>query len=250
MTTPVSVSENDLHTLLRIVGAPDLGDDGDGLPWSTMDGLKRLIPCETVAFNGIDLVERRHHFEQDTTFDRPETPEEEAPFWEHYWDSHCSYRERTGDLRSVMKVTDFYTLHEFRQTPIYLEYFRHCGQENEMVLCIPAGTHRQLKLLFFRGRLDCDFTERDRALLVLLRPHIHAAHLKVLRRRRGIPELTKRQWELLQLVDAGLGNTQIARRLNISEHTVRKHLENVFDRLQVSSRTEALARVFPGRALV
>jgi DNA-binding NarL/FixJ family response regulator len=71
------------------------------------------------------------------------------------------------------------------------------------------------------------------------------AHLEVVRRRRGIPKLTKRQWELLRLVRAGYSNTQIARRLYISPHTVRKHLENIFERLNVTSRTAALAHVFP-----
>jgi DNA-binding NarL/FixJ family response regulator len=44
-------------------------------------------------------------------------------------------------------------------------------------------------------------------------------------------------------VAKGAGNTQIARTLGLSEATVRKHLENIFLRLGVQSRTEALARV-------
>ncbi|MFI5912274.1 response regulator transcription factor [Dactylosporangium sp. NPDC051541] len=51
----------------------------------------------------------------------------------------------------------------------------------------------------------------------------------------------------MRLVDAGHGNVQIARRMRISEHTVRKHLENIFQRLSVTSRTEALTHAFPGR---
>jgi DNA-binding NarL/FixJ family response regulator len=72
--------------------------------------------------------------------------------------------------------------------------------------------------------------------------------MQVLRHQRGIPELTTRQWELLHLVEAGFSNTQIARRLHIAESTVRKHLENTFRRLDVSSRTAAVAAAFPQRA--
>jgi DNA-binding NarL/FixJ family response regulator len=52
----------------------------------------------------------------------------------------------------------------------------------------------------------------------------------------------------LRLVAAGHTNRQIARPLGISEGTVRKHLENIYARLQVSSRTAAVTRAFPDRA--
>jgi DNA-binding NarL/FixJ family response regulator len=56
--------------------------------------------------------------------------------------------------------------------------------------------------------------------------------------------LTARQWELLRLVAVGLSNADIAQQLFLSEHTVRKHLENIYQRLSVSSRTAAVARAF------
>jgi DNA-binding NarL/FixJ family response regulator len=59
------------------------------------------------------------------------------------------------------------------------------------------------------------------------------------------PDLTPRQRQLLRLVAAGLTNRQIARHVGLSEHTVRKHIENIFERLQVTSRTAAVARAFP-----
>ena len=102
------------------------------------------------------------------------------------------------------------------------------------------------------GRKRCrgpgpDFSERDRALLTLLRPHLHQAYLDAERRRHPVPELTPRQTDLLHLLAAGHANTQIARRLGLSEGTVRTHLENIYGRLQVSSRTAAVARAFPNR---
>jgi DNA-binding NarL/FixJ family response regulator len=50
------------------------------------------------------------------------------------------------------------------------------------------------------------------------------------------------------LVAAGHTNRQIARRFGISEGTVRTHLENIYARLQVSSRTAAVTRAFPDQA--
>ena len=52
--------------------------------------------------------------------------------------------------------------------------------------------------------------------------------------------LTDRQREVRRLVRIGMANKQIARALDISMGTVRKHLENIYDRLGVQSRTAAL----------
>ena len=51
--------------------------------------------------------------------------------------------------------------------------------------------------------------------------------------------LTAREREVLALVRAGLANKQIARRLGISERTVKAHLTSVFQRIGVADRTQA-----------
>ena len=84
-------------------------------------------------------------------------------------------------------------------------------------------------------------------MLTLLRPHLHQAFLDAERRRHPVPRLTPRQWELPRLLAAGHANTHIAHRLGISEGTVRTHLENIYERLDVSSRTAAVTRAFPDR---
>ncbi|HMN21654.1 MAG TPA: response regulator transcription factor [Ottowia sp.] len=54
------------------------------------------------------------------------------------------------------------------------------------------------------------------------------------------PKLSKRQKQLLVMLDQGLSNREIAERLEISEHTVKVHLWRLFRRLGVKSRTQAL----------
>jgi DNA-binding NarL/FixJ family response regulator len=52
-------------------------------------------------------------------------------------------------------------------------------------------------------------------------------------------DLTKRESEVLSLVRKGLANKQIARRLGISERTVKAHLTSTFQRIGVTDRTQA-----------
>jgi DNA-binding NarL/FixJ family response regulator len=56
---------------------------------------------------------------------------------------------------------------------------------------------------------------------------------------RSEVELTAREVEVIGLVRAGLSNKQIARRLGISERTVKAHLTSCFQRIGVQDRTQA-----------
>jgi DNA-binding NarL/FixJ family response regulator len=60
---------------------------------------------------------------------------------------------------------------------------------------------------------------------------------------RGEPgTLTVREIEVLRLVAGGSNNAQIAEKLFVSEHTVHRHLANIFSKLDVSSRAAAVAQ--------
>jgi DNA-binding CsgD family transcriptional regulator len=57
--------------------------------------------------------------------------------------------------------------------------------------------------------------------------------------------ITTRQRQLLALVADGYSNVQVARTLGISGHTVRTHLQQIYARLGVTSRSEATALIRP-----
>jgi DNA-binding NarL/FixJ family response regulator len=59
------------------------------------------------------------------------------------------------------------------------------------------------------------------------------------RRPRPTQELSKREEDVVRLLATGLANKQIARRLGITERTVKAHLTHVFERLGVTDRTQA-----------
>jgi DNA-binding NarL/FixJ family response regulator len=59
---------------------------------------------------------------------------------------------------------------------------------------------------------------------------------------RPLPELTDREMEVLRLVADGLNNAEIARRLFLSEKTVRNHVSSIFAKLRVDDRSQAIVR--------
>jgi len=54
------------------------------------------------------------------------------------------------------------------------------------------------------------------------------------------PRLTTREMEVLRLVARGMNNRDIARELYISENTVKNHVRNMLEKLQLHSRMEAV----------
>jgi DNA-binding NarL/FixJ family response regulator len=82
--------------------------------------------------------------------------------------------------------------------------------------------------------------------LVVLPPAI-AARLLVQRPTEAtidadMEPLTSRELEVLELMGRGLPNKQIARSLQISEHTVKFHISSIFAKLRAASRTDAVGR--------
>ncbi|MFN2212772.1 MAG: response regulator [Anaerolineales bacterium] len=59
---------------------------------------------------------------------------------------------------------------------------------------------------------------------------------------QAFPDLTSREDEVLDLIAQGLNNQAIANRLSISEKTVRNHISNIFNKLQVVDRAQAIVK--------
>jgi DNA-binding CsgD family transcriptional regulator len=239
----MTITKRERQLMLDIAAAKDDGaDPAHPLPWPVLAGLRSLIPAHTVALVQLDTDRRETVFDQQVggpgSVSDSDWPWLLEAFWSHYWDSPCCcYPDVSGDLTTVTTVSDFHSDRALRTTAMYNDYFKHVDGERELMLCLPSQPGRILRLMFWRGR-GRDFTQRDRDLLTLLRPHLYQVYRR--RTARKPATLTDRQRQLLHLVANGHTNRQIGRQLGISEATVRKHLEHIYERLQVTSRTAAV----------
>jgi hypothetical protein len=263
MSAPIRASGRDLCALAAIVSQdrPD-PPDGEVLPLSLLaDLMARSAATESASSaltaGGKGVVPAVHPGakQRRTQGIRGTGPD---PAWlEHVWACHwdcqsCSYLERTGDLRSVVKPSDFYSARQWHSTGMYSDCLQPQGYDHQIQLSLPdpaglsGGPGRTVRMYLFRGP-GPDFTERDRAMLTLPRPRLHQACLDAEQRRHPMPRLTPRQNDLLRLVAA-----------RAHQHPDRPppwHLRgnrahppgNIYERLQVSSRTAAVTRAFPGR---
>jgi DNA-binding CsgD family transcriptional regulator len=239
--------ERDLLQVLDVLDVGRTAPPAAGrLPGDVLAALHTAVPSDNVSFCDLDVstctfhVLDGHDGSGTATSGQPESAPQH-PFWQHYEGSRfCSYPTDTGNHRSVTMRGDFFSLPEWRRTTMYATVFAADGITDELLCPLTSRGPRSRRVLFSRCG-GSGFTERDRLVLVLLRPHL--AEL-VAPSPQPAGDLTPRQTELMRLVAAGRSNSEIAVALVVSPHTVRTHLENIFERLQVTSRTAAVARAF------
>lgn len=250
--------DGDVGRLLQVIDEGFRDDPGEAIPWMVLDGLQRLVPCDlAISFADFDYVEGRNSLYQGLEdgvrfVDRVAEEADGDPgpvFRALFWDSYCSYPQRSGDLTSVISDSDFFaSARARRSSPMQAWQKEECGHLHCMIVSFPAEPGRARRLLFQRqeGR---PFTERDSQVLALLRPHLYEIWLHAERQRSGMPQLTAREWEVLHLSAAGRSNREIAAQLVLSVATVRKHMEHIRQRLGVHSRAAAAASALPHLSL-
>ena len=248
MKGPVTASGRDLHTLAGIV-SDDRGDPpAEGLVPSLLSDLLGLIRCDYLVFEGHDSSQQLDWFGQAV----PDVdPDGGAPFWEHYWDDlPCSYADLTGDVRRVTTISDFYSARQWHSSGMYCDCFRPRSTIRSWCACplTPGGPPGPA------GPCDSSSSAGPAPISPNATATCSPCCARTCTRPTSTPNAAatppqahRPARELLHLVAAGHTNAQIARRLGISEGTVRTHLENIYRLLQVSSRTAAVTRAFADR---
>lgn len=254
------LGHRDLESTLSYVRELYALDDPVSFKRHVLDTISDLVPSELTTYNELDLRTSENIWEWEPV--PPDFAGLTEAFAVHMEDNPCiAYFRRTGDGRAT-KISDFLTQRELRNLGYYSEYLRRAGLEYRMSMTVPKPPHSVIALAL--GRSTKDFSERDRLLLDLLRPHLAQAHdnaATLARLRRELPDtvpaehphlskeslrllgLTHREADILLGIARGKTNKQLAACLYLSPFTVKTHLQHIYRKLEVESRTEALSRV-------
>ncbi len=247
MTIVAGLGETALDSL-RLIVEPNEATTA-GITTEVLDHLRQLVPADQALSFELDVAERRLiSIKGSPDVEIRCEPMFERAFWSAFGTcAPCTYYELTGDFERICFLSDFYTAEELRQTTMYRLFenlpIHRAALDHAMTAVLPSPTGIEARIMLVRG--DRDFDESDRTMLALLRPHLAAVHRRGTERREGLTALTPRQQTILHLVARGFSNDEIAQRLVVSPGTVRKHLDNAFRQLGVSSRAAAVARAFP-----
>ena len=237
------IAERQLRAAFELVYDASSYDGTDPFPPELLERLAKLIPADAVVGYHEATVGRRGR-----TLEAVEIPPEGVPmelvenaFALCLQDplNHC----RRAREQRVLKLSDFVTPRELRRLDHYWSVWRPLGVDDSLRMWFPAPAGRTRTLYLERGRRP--FTDGERTLLSLLRPSlIRMLHAALSRRQAGDggPRLTNRETEILQWIARGKTTRQIAAALFLSPHTVRKHVENILQKLQVETRSAAVAR--------
>ncbi|MGD2198761.1 response regulator transcription factor [Lysinibacillus fusiformis] len=122
-------------------------------------------------------------------------------------------------------------------------FLRENSYEDEMALYLKVDDRHVAVIGFLRKIGEKLFNEKDVLMLVYLKRNIenmYALHLHL--QPPILFEMTAREREVLNFVSKGLKNIEIAQQLIVSENTIKKHLQNLYRKFQVTNRTQLLAK--------
>ena len=226
-----------------VVETAEIEFDDEPFPAAFLAALRRLVPCDDVTF-GDRVAERDPAQRPSPAWDGPE-----PVVWEIRHERPVRHRHEVSADVGARRLTDVATSRQLRRSRAYAQWFRPQHVDHQLTVGLDAPLRHTKVFLLSRGG-GRDFSERDCAVLDALRPYLGARYALWEARRRidvaavARPEaLTPREREIVALLRAGLSNAEIAGRLSIAPGTVRRHLENVYGKLDVHTRTAALAKL-------
>jgi DNA-binding CsgD family transcriptional regulator len=175
---------------------------------------------------------------------------EREAFERHFFEHPLILAHARNPRAVTRRIADSLDARAFRATALYADYYRPIGIAH--VMAVPLHSDRRRLVGFVLQRGCRAFSDAERTLLERMRPQLAALHRLALAvdtaGGRCAPQaapvvLTRREREVLGWLGAGKTNRDIAAIVGASPRTVEKHLEHIYQKLGVETRTAAVMRV-------
>jgi DNA-binding CsgD family transcriptional regulator len=165
-----SLQERDMRAVLDLVGDAHDAQDREEFRAVLLPGFQRLVPTDFTSYNEV--------LADGGTLAAIVEPD--VPAWAHaLWQRHAlenplvDHFMRTRDGRPN-RFTDVTTRERLRRTTLYREVYRPLGIEHQLAFSLPSAPTLTVGIALSRGGRN--FTERDRRVVDLTRPHLIQAY--------------------------------------------------------------------------
>lgn len=216
---------------------------------------RELVPCESASYNelkagaGAIVLADPDQWLTEQNVELFGRLAGENPLVAHYM--------RTGDGQPL-RFSELISRRRLHALTLYDELYASLGVEHQIAFVLPSPPGEVVGIALNRQRRD--FSGEEAAMLDLLRGPLRACYQRLVEREQligllsGLEDseltahahalgLSERQTEIIAGVAGGASNAQVGMSLGISRRTVEKHLQNIYAQLDVTSRTQAIARV-------
>ena len=226
-----------IRAMLDVIADADCAPSAESYRSELLAAVAAVLPCDLVVWNEFPIGGLRRPMGW-TEPREAITPALQAMFAAHMLEHPLVRHYAAGD-RTARRLSDATSSRAFHRLGLYYEFFRPLGLEHQLTLGLtgPPGSLVGISL----NRTCHDFADEELLLVELLRPHLEAGERAVtMAAARTV--LTSREREVLDLVATGATNAAVAEALVVSPGTVKKHLDNIYAKLGVSTRTAATDR--------
>ncbi|PIC79389.1 hypothetical protein CSV75_12395 [Sporosarcina sp. P18a] len=155
---------------------------------------------------------------------------------------------------TVYRIKEVTTPGELNKS-LYNQFFERHQIIDQMVMYFATSTSIYGGIGFLRFKGDEPFTRKDKAILQTLSVHLQHVVMNTLTQKAETKSilidtvaphkanLSKRELEIFELVTKGYSNQEIADQLWITINTVKKHLRNMYEKYEVTSRTSLIYKL-------
>ena len=220
--------------------------DGGDFARRGVQCLPRLVSSEltTLSVCNLDSGHRRVVCDQPGAISR-----RELEVFDRYFFDHPLVREHgCNPVAVTRRIEDLLPDSAFQRTPLFNDYYRAIRIDH--VMAVPIHVDRHVLVSFVVNRSKRGFSDRDRERVEVIRPHLGHLYRLSARKNEALEEieaLTARERDVLGWLGAGKTDKDIAAILAISPRTVQKHLQRIYEKLGVETRTAAVMRALATR---